>query len=207
MIEKIIDKIIKYGKIAAKSGYTPGYSGNISVRYSDNILITSTGSANGFLKEEDISVIDFLGEPKGVYKKPSSEKFLHIEFYKKRPDINAIMHFHSPYLSAFAASGTNMDEKVMAEIVYAFGQIPLADYALPGSSELVNNTSKYFEQYDVVLMKNHGVIVGGKDLKDAFLKLETAEAYAKTLICAKLLGGVNILPENEVEKIYNLRKQ
>ena len=207
MIEKLRDKIIKYGKISGKRGFTPGYSGNISTRCGQNILITTTASANGFLKEEDICLIDFDGNLIEGNKAPSSEKFLHIEFYKKRNDVNAILHFHSPYLSAFAASGKNMEEKVMAEIIYAFGNIPIADYALPGSFDLVERTSKYFETNNVVLMKNHGVIVGGKDLKDAFLKFESCESYAKTLIYAKLLGGASILPEHEFQKIYNLRKK
>lgn len=207
MIEKLKDKIIKYGKISAKRGFTPGYSGNISARCGQNILITSTGSANGFLKEEDICLIDFDGNLIEGEKAPSSEKFLHIEFYNKRPDVNAILHFHSPYLSTFAIRGENLNEKIMAEIIYAFGEIPIADYALPGSKDLVEKTSFYFNNNDVILMKNHGVIVGGKNLKDAFLKFESCETYAKTLICAKLLGGANILPEEEVEKIYNLRKK
>ncbi len=207
MIEKLTDKIIKYGKIAGKRGLTPGYSGNISAKYLDKILITSTGAANGFLDEEDISIIDFSGNQIGGYKKPSSEKMLHIEFYKKRPDIGAILHFHCPYLSAFAASGIEPDKNVMAEVVYAFCEIPIAEYALPGSIELVTNTSKFFDKYDVVIMKNHGVIAGGRDLKDAFLKLESCEAYAKTLLCAKLLGGAKMLPDVEVEKIYGLRNK
>ena len=89
--------------------------------------------------------------------------------------------------------------------MYCFGKIPIADYALPGSEELVNNTSIFFKDYDVVLMKNHGVIVCGKNVKDAYLKLELAEEYAKTVIFTKLLGGANILSDEEVEKINSLK--
>ncbi len=205
MIEKLKDKIIKYGKIAGKRGLTPGFSGNISARLGDKVLITATGSANGFLKDRDFALIDFDGNVVDGYSKPSSEKMLHIEFYKKRPDINAIFHFHPPFLTSYAASGKELEEAILAEIVYCFGKIPAAEYALPGSKELVDNTAKYFDNYDVILMKNHGVIVGGKDIKDAFLKLELSEAYAKTALYAKLLGGAKILTEDEVQKIYDLR--
>ena len=70
-------------------------------------------------------------------KNPSSEKMLHIKFYQMRPDINYIFHVHSPYLTAFASAGKSLDQPVLAEIVYCFGKIPLAEYALPGSKDLV----------------------------------------------------------------------
>ena len=83
----------------------------------------------------------------------------------------------------------------------------MAEYALPGSIELVENTAKYFNEYDVILMANHGVIVGGKDIQDTYLKLELCEAYAQTVINAKILGSVKILNEDEVKKIYSLRNK
>ncbi len=205
MLEKLKQELIEYGKLAGIKNFTPGFSGNLSARCDDKIVITATGTANGYLKEEDFAVIDFGGNVIEGCKKPSSEKMLHVKFYQDRPDINYIFHVHSPYLTAFAAAGKEMNEDVLAEIVYCFGKIPLAKYAIPGSQDLVDNTSVYFKDYDVVLMENHGVIIGDKDIQQAYLKLELCEAYAKTVICAKLLGGVKILPEEEVQKIYSLR--
>lgn len=205
MLTKLKQELIEYGRLAGVKNFTPGFSGNLSARCGDKIVITATGTANGYLKEDDFAVINFNGEVVDGNKKPSSEKMLHVTFYQDRPDINYILHVHSPYLTSFAAAGLEMNENVLAEIVYCFGKIPLAEYALPGSEELVNNTSIYFKDYDVILMANHGVIVGDKDIQQAYLKLELCEAYAKTLICAKYLGGVKILPEEEVKKIYSLR--
>lgn len=207
MLNKLKKELIEYGKLAGVKNFTPGFSGNISARYSDKIVITATGSANGYLEEDDLVIIDFDGNLIEGSKKASSEKILHAEFYKKRPDVNYIFHVHSPYLTAFSAAGKELDENILAEIVYCFGKIPLAKYALPGSSELVDNTSKYFDDYDVVLMANHGVIAGGKTIQDTYLKLELCEAYAQTVICAKILGGAKILSENDVEKIYSLRQK
>ena len=204
-MQEKINKIIEYGKLAGMKGLTSGNSGNISCRDSDKVIITATNTTNGYLKPEDLTIIDFKGNVLEG-KKPSSEKFLHIEFYKQRPDINAIFHVHSPYLTAFAAAGIALEENILPEIVYAFRKIPLAEYALPGSMDLVENTSKFFKDYDVILMKNHGVIIGGKTIEDAYIKLELCETYAKTILFSKLLGGAKILPENEIEKIYTLRK-
>lgn len=206
MFEDKKNELIEYGRMAGDKNYTPGISGNLSARCGDMVVITLSGVANGYLTENDFAVVDFDGNAiEG--EKPSSERMLHIEFYKKRPEMNYVMHVHSPYLTAFATAGIALDDKISPEIIYCFEKIPLAEYSIPGSKELVEKTSKYFENYDVVLMANHGVIIAGKDIKDAFYKLDLCENYAKTVICAKLLGGAKILPEEEVEKIYLLRQK
>lgn len=206
MFEDKKNELIEYGRMAGDKNYTPGISGNLSARCGDMVVITSSGVANGYLTENDFAVVDFDGNAiEG--EKPSSERMLHIEFYKKRPEMNYVMHVHSPYLTAFASAGIALDDKISPEIIYCFEKIPLAEYSIPGAKELVEKTSKYFENYDVVLMANHGVIIAGKDIKDAFYKLDLCENYAKTIICAKLLGGAKILPEEEVEKIYLLRQK
>lgn len=205
MFEELKKELIEYGKLAGVKNFTPGFSGNLSARCGDKILITATGTANGYLSEDDFALIDFDGNKIDGDKKPSSEKMLHVEFYRQREDINYIFHVHSPYLTAFSAAGKALDKNILAEIVYCFDYIPLAEYALPGSKELVENTSKFFKDFDVVLMANHGVIVGGKDVKDAYLKLELCEAYAQTVLFSNLLGGAKMLPSEEVKKIYSLR--
>lgn len=207
MFRSVKKDIIEYGRIAGEKGLTPGISGNISARMGDRIIITASGSANGYLSDSDFSVINTDGEVIEGNKKPSMERFLHLAYYKQRNDINCIFHVHSPYLTAYAVSGLALDEAVSPEIVYCFDKIPLAEYAIPGSGELVKNTEKFFKNYDVILMKNHGVIVGADSVKSAYLKLEMAESYAKTNICAKILGGAKILNEDEIQKIHSLKRK
>ena len=205
MMNNIKKELIKYGKLAGEKNLTPGVSGNFSARYGDKIIITVSGSANGYLTEDDFVIIDFNGNVVEGAKKPSSEKMLHVEFYKIRPDINYILHVHSPYLSTFASCRKALDEPIMAENVFYFGGIPLAEYALPSSKELVDKTSVYFIDYDAVLMANHGFIVGASSLKDAYLKLELAESYAQVVINTKVLGGAVLLNSKQVEEINMLR--
>lgn len=207
MTDELKQEIIKYGHLAGVKDFTPGISGNISARYGDNVIITSSGSANGYLDNDDLVVIDFDGNVIEGDKKASSEKFLHLEFYKKRPEFNCVFHVHSPYLTAFASCGIGLNDGVSPEVIYCFGEIPIAEYALPGSDELVKKTSKYFNDFDVVLMENHGVVIGAKSVKEAYLKLELAENYAKTIIFTKFLGGAKILPTEEIKKIYLLRNK
>lgn len=205
-LNELKKELIAYGKLAGSKNFTPGYSGNLSARYGDKILITSSGSANGYLSEDELVLMDFDGNLLEGNKKPSSEKMLHAEFYKQRSDVNYIIHVHSPYLSTFACCHIPLDEPIMAENVFYFGQIPLAEYGLPSSMDLVEKTSKYFKEYDAVLMANHGFIVGDKTIKDAFLKLELAESYAQVVFNTKVMGKPVLFTKEQVDEINSLKK-
>ena len=204
---KLINEIIEYGRLCGIKNFSPGYSGNISARYKSGFLITTSGSSNGYLKKDDIVYTNFSGNSLEKNKKPSSEKFLHIEIYKQRPDINYIIHVHSPYLSSFASAGKDLMAPIMAENVFYFGGIPLADYALPSTKKLVENTIKFFNKYDAVLMANHGFIVGAKTMKDAYLKLELAESYAQVVMNTEILGGAKYLSQEDEQEILALRNK
>ena len=202
---KRINEIIKYGKMCGEKNYTPGYSGNISARYKNGMLITTSGSCNGYLSPKQITYTDFNGCSIEKGKKPSSEKFLHIAIYQKRPEINYIIHVHAPYLSSFAAAGKSLEEPILAENIFYFGGIPIAEYALPSTKELVDNTVKYFDTHDAVLMSNHGFIVASKTIEDAYFKLELAESYAQVVINSCILGGAKLLTSEQEQAILALR--
>ena len=204
--KKIKSEIIEYGKLAGIKNFTPGYSGNFSARFEDKILITSSGSSNGYLSEDELVLIDYNGNLVEGNKKPTSEKMIHVQYYKQSPDVNYIIHVQSPYLSSFACCHIPLDEPIMAENVFYFGEIPLAEYGLPSSMDLVEKTAKYFKDYDAVLMANHGFIVGDKTLKDAFLKLELAESFAQVVFNTKMMGGSVLFTQKEVEEINSLKK-
>lgn len=205
--KKLETKIIEYGKLCGVKNFTPGYSGNISARYKKGLLITTSGSSNGYLERKHIVYTNFEGKSLEKEKKPSSEKFLHIEIYKQRPDINYIIHVHAPYLSSFASAGKDLMAPIMAENVFYFGGIPLAEYALPSTRELVDNTVKFFDKYDAVLMANHGFVVGAKTIEDAYLKLELAESYAQVVLNTEILGGAKYLSQEDEQKILDLRSK
>ena len=203
--EELENKIVEYGKKCDNKNLTPGYSGNISARYDAGMLITTSGSANGNLSKENIVYTDFEGIPKEQGKKPSSEKLLHAEIYKKRADVNFIIHVHAPYLSSFASAGKALMEPVMAENIFYFGGIPLAEYALPSTPKLAENTVKFFDKYDAVLMANHGFVVASSTIEDAYMKLELAESYAQIVLNTYILGGAKILSEEQAKEILSLR--
>ena len=104
----LVNKIIDTGRLCGEKNYTPGYSGNISARYRDGMLITTSGSANGYLTKNDIVETNSKGESLEKNKKPSSEKFLHLEIYKIRKDVNFVIHVHSPFFILVVYRWRNM---------------------------------------------------------------------------------------------------
>lgn len=202
---QLIREIIKYGEKLGQKNMTPGTSGNISVRFGEDVMITGSGTSLADLSREEIVLMD--SKAAVIWGgKPSSEKHLHNAIYKLRPDINAIIHCHSPYVSSFAVCHIPLSKPIISENVFYFGEIPLAEYAMPSSDALVENTVKFFENRDAVLLANHGIIIGGKDLKDAYYKMETAETYAQIYLNSIILGGAKDLSPKHIEDIYDLRK-
>ena len=204
-ILEIKKQIIKYGKKLGEKNMSPATSGNISVRTGNNILITGSGTCLADLCEDDIVLIDKNANIVDGNIKPSSEKNLHNAVYAIRPDINAIIHCHAPYTSAFAVCRIPLSKPIISENVFYFGEIPVAEYALPGSEKLVENTAKFFAKHDAVLLANHGIVIGAKDLKNAYYLMETAETYAQIYLNSMLLGGAKELNKKEIEEIYALR--
>ncbi len=198
------EKIIEIGKRLYQQRLTFGTSGNISVRQDNGeILITGTGTQLGHLNNEDIVFISPQGD--NISGHGSSERYLHSAIYNKRPDVKAIIHVHSLALTAFACARKAVNQNIHPENILVFDEIPLADYAMPSSKELVENTVKYFENRDVVLMANHGVAACGKDLEDAYTKIEMAEANAQLIINSEILGGGVRLSEKDVENLIRLK--
>ena len=204
--KELTDLLIKYGKKIGEKNMSPGTSGNLSCRYNEKILITASGSANGDLSEDEILLMDFDGNKlDDTSKKLSSEKFLHIEIYKHRFDVNVVLHVHSPYLSSFAAAHIPLDKPIMAENTFYFGDIPSADYALPSSIELAQNTVKCLKNRNAALMANHGFVIVSDNIKDAYQKLEIAESYAQLVSNTYLLGVAKTLYQQQVDEIIKLK--
>ncbi len=173
-----------------KKGLTPGKSGNISIKISsdinDKIVISPSGVSLKNINLENVIVIDTEGNKLEGHGKPSSEMNMHLEIYKKRREMNGIVHTHSPYATGFSFSGEKIPH------LEGFGKIikPYlneANYATPGSKELAKIASNGLEKEDVLILKNHGVLAIGTDIDEAFLLAEFVENSAKTSFIARTL--------------------
>lgn len=192
LMKKNIDEIIKISNEIYDKGLVSGKAGNISVRFKGEIgniiAITPTLKSLSKLNEEDIVLVDLDGNvlTKG---KPSSEVNMHLEIYKKRPDVNGIVHTHSPYATGFAHSSKKIKR------YEGFGEIKTPylaeiDYEKPGSDELAKSASEGLGTEDVLVLKNHGVICVSDNLKEAELLAVFVEEIAKSQFITLMLNSV-----------------
>ncbi len=200
--------IIEAGRRIWIRGFVAANDGNISARIADDeILCTPTGVSKGFLDPAMIATVDMEGRQRRGEWKVSSEILMHLMVYRKRPDVNAVVHAHPPTATGFAVAGIALDQCVLPEVLITLGGVPLAPYGLPSSPELPSVMEPYIEKANVVLMANHGVLSVGKNVMEAYYRMETVEHFAKILLTAIQLGHVNILGKERLDELAQLRKK
>jgi L-fuculose-phosphate aldolase len=198
--------IVEVGRRLYARGYTASNDGNISVRLGpDRLLMTPTSVCKGFMTVEMMCITDLDGKKVAGERNPSSEMQMHLEVYRRRPDVNAVVHAHPPIATGFAVAGIPLDRAVLAEVVCTLGSVPIAEYATPSTKELPAAVGKYVQAHDGMLLANHGALTLGKDLFSAYYKMETIEHFAKISLVARLLGGERILSREEVDRLQGLR--
>jgi len=205
-IKEIKKAIIKTGKKLYKKGFTPGMAGNISFRKDDCILITATSVCLGEMNEKDIISIDYNGNPtEKTTVNPSSESLMHVEIYKKRPEINAVIHTHPVFCTTLAVNKEYKFLPIMAEPVILLGEVPVAKYRTPSSKALAQEVACHFAENNAVLMSNHGAVVCGLSLKEAFYKTETLEFYSQVYILSGLSNKRTLISDNKVQELIRMR--
>jgi L-fuculose-phosphate aldolase len=189
----IIDKIYR-------SSMTTTSGGNISI-IDDNgdVWVTPSAIDKGTLRPSDIICVRKDGSIEGRHK-PSSEYPFHIAIYKCRPELKAVIHAHPPALVSFSIVRQIPNTNVLPQAKNVCGPIGYAPYEIPGSDELGDVIAKEFERgVNAVIMENHGTVVGGKDLSDAFQRFETLEFCARTLIYGNTIGTPNYLSDAQID--------
>ncbi len=184
-------------------GLTTTSGGNVSIIDSDNnIWITPSGIDKGSLTAKDIVCVKADGSIIGDYK-PSSEFPFHKAIYAARPDVKAIIHAHPPALVSFSIVREIPNTNIISQAKQICGDIGYAKYKLPGSVMLGREIAIEFEKgYNAVIMENHGTVVGGTDLSDAFQRFETLEFCANTIIYGNQIGAPKFL-SNEIIDAFN----
>ena len=172
-----------------EKGLAPGCSGNASIRKVSHIAITPSGKSLNDISEHNIVELNMAGDVIGSGK-ASSEKMMHINIYNNRSDVNAIIHTHSPYLSAFALKGIPIEKSQIVELEYLFqNKVPLISYNPPGSDALAKETAEVLCNYDAAILQNHGAIVVGKSIEEAFYKYDVLEYMAQVIILENCFKG------------------
>jgi L-fuculose-phosphate aldolase len=198
--------IVEAGRRLYARGYVASNDGNISARLDDKRLITTPKSVSkGFMTPDMMVIVDYDGKKLGGDRDASSELPMHLEIYRNRPDVNAVVHAHPPLATGFAVAGIPLTRAVLAEVVTTLGSIPIAEYGTPSTKELPDAVRKYIKAHDGMLLANHGAVTCCKTVMSAYYKMETIEHFAKISLVARLLGREHLLSREEVDRLQGLR--
>ena len=139
--------------------------------------------------------------------KPTSEQPMHLEVYRQRKDVRAVIHTHLIYANALAITTGKIRMDVIPEAAIAFRKVPITDFAMPSTSQNADAIRDLILRHDVLLIRNHGSLTVGKTLDEALNNLERLEHVSKTLVLAQLLGEIHTLPPDILEAIAHITEQ
>lgn len=183
------------GRRLWQRGLVGATEGNLSARLSpQRILCTPSGLSKGHLRPADLVVIDPKGNPIGPGM-PSSEIKLHLRILARRPDCMAVIHAHPPIATAFSLAGETIPDNLMPEAAYVLGSVATVPFCMPGTDEVPNAIDPLLEDHKTFLLSHHGAATMGKDLFDAFNRMEVLERVAQVILNARLLGGARPMPD------------
>ena len=204
--EQIRADIVEVGRRLYARGFVASNDGNISARLDDHRLVTTPKSVSkGFMTPDMMVIVDSEGKKLTGDRDPSSELPMHLEIYRQRPDVNAVVHAHPPTATGFAVAGIPLTRAVLAEVVTTLGSIPIAEYGTPSTAELPEAVRKYIKAHDGMLLANHGAVTCGSGVYNAHFKMETIEHFARISLVARLLGREHLLSREEVVRLQGLR--
>ena len=200
--------ICEVGRRLYDKGFAAANDGNISVRLApDRILCTPTGVSKGYLKPDDLGIVDLEGKQISGTKKRTSEILLHLSVYKARPDIGGVLHCHPPHATAFAMVHESIPKCVLPEVEVFLGEVPIARYETPGTQIFADTVLPYVHNCNTMLLANHGSVAFSKEIMTAYFNTEIIDAYCRMLILAKQLGPLKYLSEGQVGELLQFKKR
>jgi L-fuculose-phosphate aldolase len=201
-------RIAQLSRRMHEAGWVANHDGNVSARLGpDRFAITPTATSKADVTESLIVVIDGKGAVVEGTRKPPGETELHLAAYRARPDVEAVLHAHPPFATAFGAARVPLEPICLPEAVVSLGQVPLAPFALPKTPLAVEAVSRCAAEADAMLLPGNGVLALGPDLALAYLRMELVEHLAKILHAARALGGAVPLPPEEHAKLLEQNRK
>jgi len=188
--------------------YVDGNGGNISVRVGEGlVLCTPTLVSKGFMKPEDMSLVDLEGNQLAGKKKRTSEILMHLQIMKRQARAVACVHCHPPHATAFAVAGVEPPTCMIPEIEVFIGKVPIAPYRTPGTPEMGKLVADLSDKHNTILMANHGVVSWSHvSVEDAYFKMEIIEAYCRTVIVAAQLGPLKTFSQTHLQDLLKIKQ-
>ena len=187
--QNLKEQLCEMGRRLWQRAYVDGNGGNMAIRVGEDIAIcTPTLVSKGFMKPEDMCLVDFEGNQLCGVKKRTSEILMHLQIMKKQPKAAATCHCHPPYSTGFAVAGVQPPTCMVPEYE-VFASVAIAPYRTPGTPEMGKLVSDLVDKHNTILMANHGVVSWSHlNIEDAYFKMEILEAYCRTILVASQLG-------------------
>jgi L-fuculose-phosphate aldolase len=203
---KLREQMCEIGRRVYAKGFAAANDGNISYRLSeDRVLCSPTRVSKGYMKPDDLCIVDMDGKQVSGKRKRSSEILLHLTIMKARADVKSCVHCHPPHATAFAVAHEPVPKCTMPEFEVFLGEVAISKYETPGGQPFADTVLPYVKDTDVILLANHGTITYGSDLEDAYFKTEIIDAYCRILILAKQLGHVEYYNDAKAAELINLK--
>jgi L-fuculose-phosphate aldolase len=207
------EEIVEVGRLLYGRGLIVATDGNISARLDqDLILITPSGLCKGLMKPDQLITIDLAGRKIGPgtaanqHLKPTSETAMHLEVYKQRSDVVAVVHAHPPYAIALSIAGISLADCMLPEAIVFLGLTPTTPYATPSSEENARAIREVITGHDALVLQRHGSLTVGDSPLNAYYRTETLEQIARITFMLHQLGGGQPLPSFQVEKLIKTRR-
>ena len=207
-VHKVKQEICEIGDRIYKKGFAAANDGNISYRISENeVVCTPTGISKGFMKPDDLCMVDMTGKQTGGRRKATSEIKLDLAIMKERPELKSVVHCHPPHATAFGIAREPVPQCVLPEVEIFLGDVPIARYDIPGSQDFANTILPFVRKSNVIILANHGTVSYGETVEKAYWATEILDAYCRMLILSKSLGRVNYFTEVEAKGLLDLKTQ
>lgn len=208
-LQVLKERICDMGRRLWTRDYTDGNGGNITIRVGDNLaLCTPTLICKGFMKPEDMCLVDLDANQLAGSRVRTSEAKTHFGIMKRQPNAKACVHAHPPHATAFAIANVDIPSCLIPEAEVFLGKIGVAKYQTPGTPANADEVGEVGKTHQAVLMQNHGVIVWGKDVEDAYWKMENIDSYCRTVwIAAGLGGGLHRFTGGHAKELIDLRQK
>ncbi|MBI3184044.1 MAG: class II aldolase/adducin family protein [Myxococcales bacterium] len=199
------EQVVAYCQLLHQKGYLAATDGNVSVRLGPGrILITPTGVHKGFLRPEELIVIDDGGRVVEGRGAPSGEVAMHLTALRLRPDRPVVMHAHPPTCIALSLFKNLRLNGVLPEVILSVGRITVVPYARPISQALGESLVGFVEKGDALILERHGTLTLGRSVHDAYALVERLEHAAQVLHRAHLLGRPPLLPDHEARALEEM---
>lgn len=207
-LHQIKQDICDIGRRIYNRQFAAANDGNITVRVSENeVLCTPTLQCKGFLKPDDIALIDMTGKQLAGRKKRSSEALLHLEIYRQRDDIKSVVHCHPPHATAFAIAREPIPQCILPEVEVFLGDVPITKYETPGGQAFADTVLPFVNKTNVMILANHGTVSYGESVEQAYWWTEILDSYCRMLMLARQLGHVAYLSEGKSRELLDLKDQ